>query len=144
MRAFICILETAPSADVVDENAVEVRAAEQHVAEEVLERLAAVYSHSAAALVRVGANDGQAMSGGVISDCVLLVLCRVFLLVGGHAHVLRCSQADRIIASETVFVLHDRSHQSATVDRDSREFSFSVAYRFRANMVQMLRARPRE
>ena len=98
----------------------------------------------AAALVRVGADDGQAMSGGVISDCVLLVLCRVFLLVGGHAHVLRCSQADRIIASETVFVLHDRSHQSATVDRDSREFSFSVAYGFRANMVQMLRARPRE
>ncbi len=61
--------------DVVDKNAVEVRAAEQHVAEQVLERLAVVNSQSAATLVRVGADDSQVMSGGVFGYCVGLILC---------------------------------------------------------------------
>jgi hypothetical protein len=113
VRAFIGILETAPPADVVDENAVEVGAAEQHVAKEVLKGLAVVNPQSAATLVGVGADDSQVMSGSVVSDCVLLILCRVFLMVRGHAHVLRRSQVDRINGSGTAFVLHDWSPQSA-------------------------------
>ena len=40
----------------------------------------------------IGANDLDVAPGGVFEDFVTLVLCRILLVLGGHAHVLRSAE----------------------------------------------------
>jgi hypothetical protein len=89
VRAFVGVLESAPAADVVDEDDLEIGLARLHVGDQLLERLPAVDAQPALALVGVGADDLDVAPGGVLADLVALVLRRVLLVLGGHAHVLR-------------------------------------------------------
>jgi hypothetical protein len=64
-------------------------------ADQLLERLPTVDAQPALALVGVGADDLDVAPGGVLADFVALVLRRVLLVLGGHAHVLRGADTGR-------------------------------------------------
>ena len=87
--ALVGILKPAPAADVVDQDDLEIGFAQLHVLDQLLQRLPAVDAESALAFVGVGADDLDVAPGGVFENFVTLVLCRILLVLGGHAHVLR-------------------------------------------------------
>ena len=59
------------------------------VLDELLQRIAAIQTKAAFSLVRIGSNDLDTAPRGVLLDRVGLVLGRVFLVLGGHADILR-------------------------------------------------------
>ena len=88
--ALVGILESAPAADVVDEDGREIGFPALHVLDQPLQGVAAIESQAALALVRIGADDLEAAPLGVLADGVGLVLGGVFLMLRRHADVLGC------------------------------------------------------
>jgi NADPH:quinone reductase-like Zn-dependent oxidoreductase len=87
--ALVRVLESAPAADVVDQDGGEVGIAALDVIDQRLERIATVQAEPALALIGVGANDREAASIGIPADGIGLVLGRVLLMLGRHSHILR-------------------------------------------------------
>ena len=84
--AFVDVLETAPAADVVDQDDIEIGLALLHVGHQFLQVLAAVDPQPAATLVDIGLDDLDLSLGGVIGDRCGLVLNRVLLLERGRTY----------------------------------------------------------
>jgi hypothetical protein len=81
------ILEAPPAADVIDQDDLEIGITGLDITDQALQRIAAIDVEAAAPFVGVGAHDRDAVLLGVFPDLVGLVLGRVLLVVGGHAHV---------------------------------------------------------
>jgi hypothetical protein len=92
VAAFIDVRKPTPSANVIDQDAIKSGASALHVPYELLKAFAPGYANAASA-IRIGAHDHDISSSRIGSDCRRLVLHRVFLLIGGHAQILRCAQA---------------------------------------------------
>ena len=87
VRAFVGILEAPPPTDVVDEDDLEVGRARFHVLDQALQRLSAIDPKPALAFVGIRPDDFDAALRRVFLDLVALVLGRVLLVLGRHAHV---------------------------------------------------------
>ena len=83
----ISILKPAPTADVIDQNGLEIRATGSDFGHQVLQSLAAVQPQTGPAGILEHAQDLQAPGGGVAPNDVELVLSRVFLVIGRHPHI---------------------------------------------------------
>ncbi len=81
------ILEAPPAADVIDQDDLEIDIAGLDILDQALQRIAAIDVEAATPFIGVGAYDLDAVLLGVFPDLVCLVLRRVLLVVGGHAHV---------------------------------------------------------
>ena len=88
VRTLVGVLKPAPSADVVDQDDLEVGAAVLNVGDQALQCLAAVDAQATLSFVGVGLDDLDATTRGVLTDLVALVLGRVLLVLGRHANVL--------------------------------------------------------
>ncbi len=86
--AFICVLEAAPSADVVDKNDVEIRPSRRDRFNQLFQGFPAFDPQPALSFIGVSADDLHAAPCSVGLDCCRLVFSRVALMIGGHAHVL--------------------------------------------------------
>jgi len=86
--ALVGVLETPPAADVVDQDDLEVRLARLDLLDQPLQGQSSIDAQTALALVGIGPDDLDATSGGVLSNLVALILGRVLLMLGGHAHIL--------------------------------------------------------
>jgi hypothetical protein len=84
---FIGILKTAPTADVIDQNGLEIRLACSDLGHQVLQRFAAVQPQPGPTGVLEHPQDLQTPGGGVMSNDVQLVLGRVLLVIGRHPHI---------------------------------------------------------
>lgn len=87
VRCFVCVLEAAPAADVVDKDGRKVGGAAVDDTQEFLQRVAAVDANTALARVREGAHDEQAVLVSISLDGGVLIFRRVLLVLGGHADV---------------------------------------------------------
>ena len=65
------------------------------VGEQPLQPVATADAEPALALIGVGADDLEAMLGGVVEDLVGLVLGRILLMLGRHTDVLRGASGER-------------------------------------------------
>ncbi len=97
--AFVGVLEPTPAADVVDQDDLEIGAAPLDVGDEPRQRIAALEPQPALALIGIGADDRDAVIGGVAADGVALVLGRILLMLGRHAHVLRGAHLGRAVGA---------------------------------------------
>ena len=88
VRTLVGVLKPAPSADVVDQDDLEVGPAVLNVGDQALQCLAAVDAQATLSFVGVGLDDLDATTRGVLTDLVALVLGRVLLMLGRHANVL--------------------------------------------------------
>ena len=86
--ALVGILKPTPAAHVVDEDHREVGIAALDIVDELLERVSAIEAEPTAPLIGIGAHDLNATAFGILPDGVGLILDRVLLVLGGHAHVL--------------------------------------------------------
>ena len=87
MGALVGVLKAAPAADVVDQDDLEVGVLRPHVRQQALQSLASTDVEPAFAFVGVGAHDLDTMAHRVFQDFIGLVLRRVLLMLGRHAHV---------------------------------------------------------
>ena len=71
--AFICILESAPTADVVDQNDLKIDVTGLDVFDQLLQCLSTVDAQTAFSFVGIGPNDLDAASSGVFPNLVGLV-----------------------------------------------------------------------
>lgn len=91
IRAFVGVLESPPTAHVVNEDGREIRLPTFDVPDQPLQGLAAVDAQPAFPGICIGANNFHPASGRVLADGLTLVLDGVLLVLCGHPGVLRCS-----------------------------------------------------
>ena len=87
VRAFVGILESAPAADIVNEDVGELRATFLDIADHLRERVATLDVQTAFPLVGVFLHDGQSTALRVFADDIHLVARRILLMFRGHAHI---------------------------------------------------------
>lgn len=110
--ALIGVLESAPAADVIDQNDLEVRAACLDVLDQLLQRPPPIDAQAALALVGIGANDFDVAPSRVLADLVGLVFRRILLVLGRHPHVLGGPKCRWLIRPRNgeLFCLHRPDH----------------------------------
>src|SRR5688572_16501426 len=91
VRAFVSVLETPPTAYVINQNGFEVRIAGFDIADQLLQPFAVLEVEPALTFVRISPDDRHFVLIGVLPDGVALVLSGVALMIRGHTHVLRDS-----------------------------------------------------
>ena len=84
---FIGVLKTAPSADVIDKDHLEIRGAVLHILDQLLQCLATLDPEPTPARVGIGTDQFKAAFLRILADRVRLVFGRVFLMVRRHAHI---------------------------------------------------------
>lgn len=119
--AFVRILETAPAADIIDEDHVEVGCASFHIRDETLQGRPSTDGEPSLAVVCIGANDLDATLFGIFADLVGLVVRRTLLMLGRHAHILRRAEI-RYFATPVQLTLHRCPFRGRRL-RDVRELS---------------------
>src|ERR1700733_1326456 len=82
---FVTILETAPAADVVNEDGPVGRYPCYDISQQLAKACAAAEYNSALCSVRIGLDDGKTLALGVLLNGSHLVLQRVLLVLGGHS-----------------------------------------------------------
>jgi hypothetical protein len=87
--ALIRILESAPAADVVDEDDPEVGTPAFDILNDLLKRVPPINPKPALPRVGIGPHNGHATAVSVFGDDLVLIVGGVLLVLGGHANVLR-------------------------------------------------------
>ena len=105
-RTLVRVLEAAPAADVIDEDQLEVGVFRLHIRQQGLQPFAPADVEPALALVRVGPDDLDVVVLGVVADPVRLVLGRVLLVLGRHAHIFGGAPAPLMATSKLKARLH--------------------------------------
>ena len=106
MRRLVGILETTPAAHVVDQDQFEVGVFGKHIRDQVLQPLAAADVEPALSLICISPDDLDIVVLGVIADPVRLVLRRVLLMLGRHAHILGGTSASFGLSAKLKAFLH--------------------------------------
>jgi hypothetical protein len=57
-------------------------------------------------MIRVLTNNFHLVGGGVLADDIQLVLRRILLMLGGHAHIVRSSLENRRVRDGSGLLLH--------------------------------------
>ena len=87
VRGLVRVLKSSPSADVVDQDGLELGMPVRHIGDELLHAGAPDDLEAALSGVDVGLNNFHAVRIGIALDRDELVLGRILLVLGGHAHV---------------------------------------------------------
>lgn len=104
--AFVHILEASPPADIVDKQRGEICPPVLYIRHQLIQAFTTCNIQSASSKVRVFTNDLHLVGGSILADHLKLVLRGVLLMLGGHAHVLRCSLRKRRIRKCSSRILH--------------------------------------
>lgn len=83
----IGVLKTAPSADLIDKNHLEIRGAVLHILDQLLQCLATLDPEPTLARIGIGTDQFKAAFLRILADRVRLVFGRVFPMVRRHADI---------------------------------------------------------
>ena len=87
--ALISVLESAPAADVVDQNDVELSHSGLDICNQLLKRCTPADGKATFAIIGIGLDDLDTPLFCVFADLVGLVVSRILLMLRRHAHILR-------------------------------------------------------
>ena len=96
--ALVCVLEAAPTADVVDKDDVEICVSRSYGLDQLFQCVPAFDPQPALSFIGVGADDLHAAPCGIGLDCRRLGFSGIALVIGRHAHVLGRPNKGRAIA----------------------------------------------
>ena len=107
--ALVGVLKPAPAAYVIDEDDLEVGRPRFDILDQLLQRQPAINAQTTLALIGIGPDDFDAAPGGVFPNLVGLILGRVLLMLGRHAHIFGGAEGDGrgcAFVARTFFFLH--------------------------------------